>query len=827
MSKYFALLTNIGAAKLANATALGNRLNITRMAVGDGGGVLPTPNPAQTKLINEKRRAALNTLSVDPKNPSQIIAEQVIPENEGGFWIREIGLFDDDGNLIAIANCPETYKPQLQEGSGRIQTVRMILIVSSTDAVTLKIDPAVVLATRGYVDSAVIEVKAYADSLMKTHLAAADPHPQYAPKASPALTGKPTAPTAAQASNDTQLATTAFVKSAVAALINGSPGALDTLQELAKALGNDPNFSATVLAELAKKLPLSGGTMSGTLVSSVADALRMVNGGYGVTLRNDGGDFYLLLTDKGDPYGKWNSLRPFRINLATGDVALGNKVDADTLLEKGQRVYSPNNKPTAADVGALTDAQAAQKYARLESPALIGKPTAPTAVQASNDTQIATTAFVKSAVAALVSGSPAALDTLQELAKALGNDPNFSTTVLNAVAGKLAKDQNGADIPNKDLFVKNIGTVRAFSPGMNIGGGDGAWKTSDFIASLKTLGAFNHPYWICKGSWYYAGNKTITDTECGDIHLAGAVIEVAGTENAFTVRITTASSTVGKNAQFIYVNNGDNYSPGWRRDYNTRNPPTAADVQALPNVGGTLTGGLRISGAAGGEALKLDTNSDTGMLFIRGKKNGVNSWYVGKGGSVIDDIMLFSYTHNTGLTLKADRVEASKPLYVGANSVLTDAAAAQKYALRSIRVNGKPLSADVNLLAGDINTWNKTEADARYLMKGVTVPGTITATGSGSGYYWRKYADGMIELFGTFETVINASRDVAFPVKLGEVVNITWNEVGGYNGANAFVGRVSSVSGSGFTHHWDVWDSNRYGSGNNQTIHYHVLAKAA
>ncbi|MFJ5472190.1 phage tail-collar fiber domain-containing protein [Pectobacterium carotovorum] len=156
-AKYLALLTHIGAARLANATALGSRLNITRMAVGDGGGTLPTPNPVQTTLINEQRRAALNSLSVDPKNPSQIIAEQVIPETEGGFWIREIGLFDDDGNLIAVANCPETYKPQLQEGSGRIQTVRMILIVSSTDAVTLKIDPAVVLATRGYVDDALAE----------------------------------------------------------------------------------------------------------------------------------------------------------------------------------------------------------------------------------------------------------------------------------------------------------------------------------------------------------------------------------------------------------------------------------------------------------------------------------------------------------------------------------------------------------------------------------------------------------------------------------------------------------------------------------------------
>ncbi|WP_240355306.1 phage tail protein, partial [Pectobacterium brasiliense] len=156
-AKYLALLTNIGAAKLANATALGSSLNITRMAVGDGGGTLPTPNPAQTMLINEQRRAALNSLSVDPKNPSQIIAEQVIPENEGGWWVREVGLFDDDGNLIAVANCPETYKPLLQQGSGRIQTVRMILIVSSTDAVTLKIDPAVVLATRDYVDNALAE----------------------------------------------------------------------------------------------------------------------------------------------------------------------------------------------------------------------------------------------------------------------------------------------------------------------------------------------------------------------------------------------------------------------------------------------------------------------------------------------------------------------------------------------------------------------------------------------------------------------------------------------------------------------------------------------
>ncbi|WP_145557776.1 phage tail protein [Yersinia aldovae] len=169
-AKYFALLTNLGAAKLANAAALGTPLQITQMAVGDGGGILPTPNPAQTQLIGEKRRAALNSLSIDEANGSQIIAEQVIPETDGGWWIREVGLFDKDGILIAIANCPDTYKPQLQEGSGRTQTVRMVLIVSSTDAITLKIDPSVVLATRKYVDDKVIEVKTYADDLLAEHV---------------------------------------------------------------------------------------------------------------------------------------------------------------------------------------------------------------------------------------------------------------------------------------------------------------------------------------------------------------------------------------------------------------------------------------------------------------------------------------------------------------------------------------------------------------------------------------------------------------------------------------------------------------------------------
>ncbi|MFL4881564.1 phage tail protein [Escherichia coli] len=254
--KYYAILTNQGAARLANATMLGSKLNLTQMAVGDANGVLPTPDPAQTKLINQKRIALLNLLSVDPNNQSQIIAEQIIPENEGGFWIREIGLYDDEGVLIAVANCPETYKPQLQEGSGRTQTIRMILVVTNTEAITLKIDPSVVLATRKYVDDEVLELKLYVDDQMRNHIAAQDPHTQYAQKHNPTFTGEPKAPTPAAGNNTTRIATTAFVQAAITALINGAPATLDTLKEIAAAINNDPKFSTTINNALSGKQPL-------------------------------------------------------------------------------------------------------------------------------------------------------------------------------------------------------------------------------------------------------------------------------------------------------------------------------------------------------------------------------------------------------------------------------------------------------------------------------------------------------------------------------------------------------------------------------------------
>ncbi|EBH8652047.1 phage tail protein [Salmonella enterica subsp. enterica serovar Minnesota] len=282
-AKFYTLLTDIGAAKLASATALGIPLKITHMAVGDGGGVLPTPSAQQTALVAEKRRAALNMLYIDPQNSSQIIAEQVIPETEGGWWIREVGLFDETGALIAVGNCPESYKPQLTEGSGRTQTVRMVLITSSTDNITLKIDPAVVLATRKYVDDKALELKVYVDDLMAKHLAAPDPHSQYAQKDSPTLTGIPKVPTPAAGNSTKQIANTEFVASSIAAMVDSAPAALDTLNELAAALGNDPNFATTMINALAGKQPLDN-TLTNLSGKDIADLLTYLGLGETINL---------------------------------------------------------------------------------------------------------------------------------------------------------------------------------------------------------------------------------------------------------------------------------------------------------------------------------------------------------------------------------------------------------------------------------------------------------------------------------------------------------------------------------------------------------------
>lgn len=325
-TKFRTVITTAGAAKLAAATAPGGRkVNITTMAVGDGGGKLPVPDAGQTGLIHEVWRHALNKISQDKRNSNYIIAELVIPPEVGGFWMRELGLYDDAGTLIAVANMAESYKPTLAEGSGRSQTCRMVIIVSSVASVELTIDTTTVMATQDYVDDKIAEheqsrrhpdasltakgftqlsnatnstsetlaatpkaVKAAYDlangkytaqdattarkglvqlssatNSMSETLAATpkavktvmDETNKKAPLNSPALTGTPTTPTARQGTNNTQIANTAFVMAAIAALVDSSPDALNTLNELAAALGNDPNFATTMTNALAGKQP--------------------------------------------------------------------------------------------------------------------------------------------------------------------------------------------------------------------------------------------------------------------------------------------------------------------------------------------------------------------------------------------------------------------------------------------------------------------------------------------------------------------------------------------------------------------------------------------
>ncbi|EFM1601437.1 phage tail protein [Escherichia coli] len=325
-TKFKTVITTVGAAKLAAATAPGGRkVNITTMAVGDGGGKLPVPDAGQTGLIHEVWRHALNKISQDKRNSNYIIAELIIPPEVGGFWMRELGLYDDAGTLIAVANMAESYKPALAEGSGRSQTCRMVIIVSSVASVELTIDTTTVMATQDYVDDKIAEheqsrrhpdaslttkgftqlssatnstsetlaatpkaVKAAYDLANGKYTAqdattarkglvqlssatnstsetlAATPKAvktvmdetnKKAPLNSPALTGTPTTPTARQGTNNTQIANTAFVMAAIAALVDSSPDALNTLNELAAALGNDPNFATTMTNALAGKQP--------------------------------------------------------------------------------------------------------------------------------------------------------------------------------------------------------------------------------------------------------------------------------------------------------------------------------------------------------------------------------------------------------------------------------------------------------------------------------------------------------------------------------------------------------------------------------------------
>ncbi len=205
---------------------------------------------------------------------------------------------------------------------------------------------------------------------------------------------------------------------------------------------------------------------------------------------------------------------------------------------------------------------------------------------------------------------------------------------VNQASGALQKKQNGADIPGKDTFTKNIGACRAFHSAISTGTGN--WTTAQLIEWLVSQGAFNHPYWMCKCSWSYGNNKIITDTGCGTIHLAGCVIEVMGNKGAMTIRVTTPSTSSGggtTNAQFTYINHGDAYAPGWRRDYNTKNQQpafalgqTGSTVGNDKAVGWNSNSGVYNATISGASTLILHFNMNAGscpaVQFRVNYKNG-------------------------------------------------------------------------------------------------------------------------------------------------------------------------------------------------------------
>ena len=535
-TKFKTVITTAGAAKLAAATAPGGRkVNITTMAVGDGGGKLPVPDAGQTGLIHEVWRHALNKISQDKRNSNYIIAELVIPPEVGGFWMRELGLYDDAGTLIAVANMAESYKPALAEGSGRSQTCRMVIIVSSVASVELTIDTTTVMATQDYVDDKIAE-----HEQSRRH-----------PDASLTAKGFTQLSSATNSTSETLAATPKAVKAAYD-LANG------------KYTAQDATTARKGLVQLSSATNSTSETLAAT-PKAVKAAYDLANGKY--TAQDA------------------TTARKGLVQLSSA-----TNSDSETLAA------TPKAVKTAYDLAN-------------------GKYTA----------QDATTA--RKGLVQLSSATNSDSETLAATPKAV-------KSAYDNAEKRLQKDQNGADIPGKDTFTKNIGACRAYSGALSTEAGN--WTTAQFIEWLDSRGAFNHPYWMCKCSWSYGNNKIITDTGCGTIHLAGCVIEVMGNKGAMTIRVTTPSTSTGggtTNAQFTYINHGDAYAPGWRRDYNTKNQQpafalgqTGRRVANDKAVGWNWNSGVYDADISGASTLILHFNMNAGscpaVQFRVNYKNG-------------------------------------------------------------------------------------------------------------------------------------------------------------------------------------------------------------
>ncbi|HAN3788937.1 TPA: phage tail protein [Escherichia coli] len=593
-TKFRTVITTAGAAKLAAATAPGGRkVNITTMAVGDGGGKLPVPDAGQTGLIHEVWRHALNKISQDKRNSNYIIAELVIPPEVGGFWMRELGLYDDAGTLIAVANMAESYKPALAEGSGRSQTCRMVIIVSSVASVELTIDTTTVMATQDYVDDKIAE-----HEQSRRH-----------PDASLTAKGFTQLSNATNSTSETLAATPKAVKTAYD-LANG------------KYTAQDATTARKGLVQLSSATNSTSETLAAT-PKAVKTAYDLANGKYTAQDATTARKGLAQLSSATNSDSETLAATPKAVKAAY-DLANGKYTAQDaTTARKGLVQLS---SATNSDSETLA---ATPKAVKVAYDLANGKYTA----------QDATTA--RKGLVQLSSATNSDSETLAATPKAV-------KSAYDNAEKRLQKDQNGADIPDKRLFLRNIGATNSTT--MSFSGGTGWFR----LATVTMPQASSVVYISLIGGAGYnvnspmqagiselvlrAGNgnpKGLTGalwrrTSVGFTNFAW--VNTSG--DTYDVYVEIGNYATGVNIQWDYTSNASvtiHTSPSYTANkptgltdgtvyviYSSHIKPTAADVGALSLSGGQLNGALGIgtSSALGGNSIVLGDN-DTGF-----KQNG-------------------------------------------------------------------------------------------------------------------------------------------------------------------------------------------------------------